>query len=95
MKQLEAIKSLDDKAQFSIREGVVTWVTEPISDELIAEEMARLKVIYDNAAYARARKIEYDQLCQFELMFNDKRDGTSTWMDAVNKIKSDIPKTGA
>jgi len=43
--------------------------------------------------YADKRKAEYDQMGnQFEMMFDDKRDGTTTWVDKINEIKSRYPK---
>ena len=47
---------------------------------------------YNSQAYARNRKAEYDQLNQFEMMFDDDRDGTSTWVDKINEIKGRHPK---
>jgi len=47
---------------------------------------------YDSQAYARNRKAEYDQLNQFEMQFDDKRDGTTTWVDKINEIKEKYPK---
>ena len=42
--------------------------------------------------YARLRKAEYDQLNQFEMMFDDQANGTTTWVDAINAIKARHPK---
>ena len=42
--------------------------------------------------YADKRKTEYDQLNQFEMQFDDQRDGTATWVDAINTIKDKHPK---
>mgnify|MGYP001591793963 CR=1 FL=1 len=42
--------------------------------------------------YADKRKAEYDQLNQFEMQFNDDRDGTTTWVDKINEIKGRHPK---
>ena len=49
---------------------------------------------YDNSikTYAQKRKAEYNQLNQYEMMFDDKRDGTTTWVDAINDIKDRFPK---
>ena len=47
---------------------------------------------YDSQAYARNRKAEYDQLNQFEMQFDDDRDGTTTWVDKINEIKGRHPK---
>ena len=54
--------------------------------------VAALQTEYDSQAYARTRKAEYDQLNQFEMQFDDDRDGTSTWVDKINEIKGRHPK---
>ena len=46
----------------------------------------------DTLTYAEKRKIEYDQLNQFEMQFDDKRDDTTTWVDKINEIKGRHPK---
>ena len=52
-----------------------------------------LKAEHDaTLTYADKRKAEYDQLNQFEMMFDDNRDGTTTWVDAINEIKARYPK---
>ena len=38
------------------------------------------------------RQEEYAKLNQFEMQFDDQRDSTTTWVDAVNAIKSQFPK---
>jgi len=63
-----------------------------LDESLISTEMARLQAEYDSQAYARNRKAEYDQLNQFEMMFDDDRDGTTTWVDTINEIKGRHPK---
>jgi hypothetical protein len=47
---------------------------------------------YDSLAYARSRKQEYDKLNQWEMQFDDNRDGTTTWVDSINEIKERFPK---
>jgi hypothetical protein len=88
----KAIKSLDSTSEFSIRDDVITWHTTPMSDSDIATEVTRLQTEYDSLAYARSRKQEYDKLNQWEMQFDDNRDGTTTWVDSINKIKSQFPK---
>jgi len=58
----------------------------------IQAEADRLQDIYDSQAYARSRKQEYDKLNQFEMQFDDNRDGTSTWVDSILAIKDKFPK---
>ncbi len=47
---------------------------------------------YDNAPYSEKRRREYSKLNQFEMMFDDQRDGTTTWVDKINEIKQRYPK---
>ena len=63
-----------------------------LDEALITAEVTRLQTEYDSLAYARSRKQEYDKLPQFEMQFDDQRDGTSTWVDSINEIKSQFPK---
>jgi len=42
--------------------------------------------------YSDKREREYAQLNQFEMQFDDQRDGTTTWVDTINAIKSKHPK---
>ncbi len=56
------------------------------------EEITRLQTEYDSLAYARSRKQEYDKLNQWEMQFDDQRDGTTTWVDSINEIKNKFPK---
>ena len=43
--------------------------------------------------YQELRKVEYDKLNQFELQYNDLKNGTNTWHEAIEVIKQNIPKT--
>ena len=63
-----------------------------LDEALITAEVTRLQTEYDSLAYARSRKQEYDKLNQWEMQFDDNRDGTSTWVDSINEIKSQFPK---
>ena len=56
-------------------------------------ETKQLRDEYDSKEYARNRKKEYDQLNQFEMQFDDDRDGTTTWIDTINEIKGRYPKS--
>ena len=42
--------------------------------------------------WEESRRAEYDQLNQFEMQFDDQRDGTTTWVDSINEIKARFPK---
>ena len=91
----EALQSLRPKAEWVLRGDEIEWhdkiQTQP-TDAEIQEESTRLKAEYDSQEYARKRKAEYDQLNQYEMQFDDKRDGTTTWVDKINEIKGKYPK---
>ena len=63
-----------------------------LDQSLVDAELTRLQTEYDSLAYARSRKQEYDKLPQFEMQFDDQRDGTTTWVDSINEIKERFPK---
>jgi len=91
----DALVSLKPKAEWVLHGDVLTWMddvqTEPTQSEIDAE-IIRLQAEYDSQEYARNRKAEYDQLNQFEMQFDDDRDGTTTWVDTINEIKGRHPK---
>ena len=92
---IEALQSLKPKAEWVLRGDELEWhdavQTEPTQSEIDAE-VTRLQAEYDSQEYARNRKQEYDKLNQFEMQFDDQLNGTTTWVDAINAIKQNIPK---
>ena len=90
-----ALQTLRPNAQWVLKGNELEWLdteqTQPTDSEIQAE-ITRLQAEYDSQAYARNRKAEYDQLNQFEMMFDDDRDGTTTWVDKINEIKEKYPK---
>ena len=91
----DALHSLKPNADWVLRGDELEWLDavqiEPTQSEIDAE-VIRLQAEYDSQEYARNRKAEYDQLNQFEMMFDDDRDGTTTWVDKINEIKGRHPK---
>ena len=79
-------------------EGKGVYIKEWLSDQPqpseaeIEQAHAEWQAEYDSQAYARNRKAEYDQLNQFEMIFDDDRDSTTTWVDKINEIKGRHPK---
>ena len=90
----QALQSLTPNAEWTLRGDEIEWldtITQP-TDAEIATEITRLQAEYDSLAYARSRKQEYDKLNQWEMQFDDNRDGTSTWVDSILAIKDKFPK---
>jgi hypothetical protein len=42
--------------------------------------------------YADRRKAKYDALNQFEMQYDDSKNSTTTWVDAIDEIKAEFPK---
>jgi hypothetical protein len=94
VQKIDALKSLHPNVEIYGYDDNPIWnsnIPQP-SDTEIQAEVIRLQAVYDSQEYARLRKAEYDKLNQFEMQFDDNRDGTTTWVDAVNDIKARYPK---
>jgi hypothetical protein len=59
---------------------------------VIDTEVTRLQVVHDGLAYARTRKAKYDLLNQDEMRYDDTKNSTTTWIDAIDAIKVAHPK---
>jgi hypothetical protein len=66
---------------------VLTWIKRSITDN---ERSANAESVA--SAYKYLREQEYDKLNQWEMQFDDQRDGTTTWVDSINEIKVRFPK---
>ena len=81
----------DGKIELANIDGQENTGTIP-SEEAITDEMTRLQADYDSKDYSRKRRAEYNKLNQYEMQFDDQRDSTTTWVDAINAIKAAHPK---
>ena len=90
-----ALQSLKPAAQWVLRGDALEWLdevqTEPTALQ-ISNEVTRLQAVYDGQAYARARKAKYDLLNQDEMRYDDVKNTTTTWVDAIDTIKAAHPK---
>ena len=96
-RMIDAIVAIDPDASVVIRNKTeVEWLdSNPnnISEDAIQDKWDELIVGYNTLAYARNRKAEYPDLGeQFDMQYHDQIDGTTTWKDAIAKVKSDNPK---
>tara|TARA_R110002051_G_C8679767_1_gene491619 strand:+ start:1014 stop:1349 length:336 start_codon:yes stop_codon:yes gene_type:complete len=67
-------------------------VTPPTVSE-IDTEIVRLKKEYTDNEYARNRASAFPSIGdQLDMQYHDQLDGTTTWKDAIAKVKSDNPK---
>ena len=95
---MAAIQSLTPNANCAVIDNVIVWnddvQTQP-TDAEIATEITRLQAVYDGQAYARTRKAKYDLLNQDEMRYDDVKNSTTTWVDAIDAIKAAHPKPEA
>ena len=93
--KVAALQSLKPEAQWVLRGDDLEWLdevqTEPTALQ-ISNEVTRLQAVYDGQAYARARKAKYDLLNQDEMRYDDVKNTTTTWVDAIDTIKAAHPK---
>ena len=92
----KAILSLKPNSKWSALDQELTWLdssqTEPTATE-IANEITRLEGVATSEEYKRKRAVEYPSLQeQLDMQYWDKKNGTTTWVDAIAKVKSDNPK---
>jgi hypothetical protein len=102
VKYTEAIKKLLPTAKFGLSGNdensiqITSWEDETLTKPThtaIKVKMAELKTVYDNNAYQRNRAKEYPSIQeQLDMQYKDLLNGTTTWKDAVAKVKSDNPK---
>lgn len=92
----QAILSLRPNAEFLVRGETVEWhdtkQTKPTDSEIDAE-ITRLQAEYDANQYQRDRVYPSIQ-DQLDMQYWDKVKGTTTWQDAIAKVKADTPKPG-
>jgi hypothetical protein len=92
----KAIKKINPLAEFRYTEddiNTIEWLngTTPISKADIEAKMVEVQADYDAKQYQRDRV--YPSIGeQLDMQYWDKVNGTTTWEDAVAKVKSDNPK---
>ena len=95
---VKAILKINPKAQVSVNAedyDQITWYNEttPISKEDIIAKQVELQFEYDALDYARKREKEYPSIQdQLDMQYWDKENDTTTWADAIAKVKTENPK---
>tara|TARA_Y100001951_G_scaffold45564_1_gene35953 strand:- start:140 stop:445 length:306 start_codon:yes stop_codon:yes gene_type:complete len=94
----DAVKALAPNAEFQVIDNsTLNWLiangdTKP-TDSQITTKLDELKTAYNNKKYQRDRADAYPSIQdQLDMQYWDKKNGTTTWVDAVAKVKSDNPK---
>ena len=83
----------DQKEQVTIGEGPPQNISYfyKLVDGKVATTEAGNKWLAQN--YARNRQVEYPSIGdQLDMQYHDQLNGTTTWKDAIAKVKADNPK---
>jgi len=73
----------------------IIWRVKPdgITEEKINNEISRIEIEWIATQYQRDRAEQYSTWQeQMDMQYHDQLDGTTTWKDAIAKVKSDNPK---
>ena len=96
IKKIDAYRSLKPDVDTYGYENNPTWpegAGTPPTDSEINAEVTRLQAAYDAKKYQRDRKAAQPDIAdQLDMQYWDKKNGTTTWVDAIAKVKSDNPK---
>jgi hypothetical protein len=81
----------------SINAEVEAWDKDgnvvALDEDLITAEITRLQTEYDSNLFQRQRATDYPSLQdQADMQYWDSVNGTTTWLDAINEIKTRYPK---
>ena len=92
----DALVSLRPNAQWALRGDELEWLdteqTQPTDAEINAE-VIRLQAEYDAKQYARDRSTAYPSIQdQLDMQYWDSVNGTTTWKDAIEAVKTENPK---
>ena len=95
---IEAILKINPNAVLNVKGNDINtceieWLegTTPISKADIEAKMVEVQADYDAKQYQRDRVYPSIQE-QLDMQYWDSVNGTTTWKDAVAKVKSDNPK---
>ena len=95
---IEAIKKINPNAEFVIGQNdinQITWLngTTPIPKADIEAKMVEVQAEYDANQYQRDRATAYPSIQeQLDMQYWDSVNGTNTWQDKINEIKTKYPK---
>jgi len=98
-KVIQAILKIKPTAQVSISGddiNTIVWEngTTPIPKANIEAKIVELQADYDALNYSRNRAKAYPSIKdQMDMQYKDLLNDTTTWKDAVAKVKSDNPKS--
>ena len=92
----DAIYALGIDGGWKIKENKIVkwWADKPQpTEEAIQAKLVELQADYDSKQYQRDRATSYPSIQeQLDMQYWDAVNGTTTWKDAIAKVKTDNPK---
>ncbi len=94
-----SIQKINPNASFGIQNGVIEGIiwsdgTTPISKADIEAKYSEVEAEWNAKKYQKVRAVSYDSIQeQLDQLYWDKKNGTNKWVEAIDKVKSDNPKT--
>jgi hypothetical protein len=97
---IQVLLSFNSQSSFTLDESQtydgITWLSKDIqlpSKEEVENRWAELNSEYEFKQYQRDRAPEYPSLQeQLDMQYWDAINGTTTWQDAINAVKTKYPK---
>jgi hypothetical protein len=71
---------------------IAHWGETKLGERPTSKQLADVSVIANTPTYQQLRAAEYAKMNQFEMQYNDAKNGTTTWIDWQVAIKLAIPK---
>ena len=95
MEIVEAIRRIDSTVSATVKNDeydTIEWLKgDPIPKDQIDAEIVKLKAEYDAKQYQRDRQYPSIQ-DQLDMQYWDRKNGTKTWEESIDKVKTDNPK---
>tara|TARA_S200000501_G_C20805120_1_gene735783 strand:- start:495 stop:788 length:294 start_codon:yes stop_codon:yes gene_type:complete len=92
---VEAIRRIDPLVSATVKNNeydTIEWLKGgPIPKDQIDAEIVKLKAEYDAKQYQRDRQYPSIQ-DQLDMQYWDRKNGTKTWEESIDKVKADNPK---
>ena len=83
----------NEKLEEQLEWGDANSDAKPTWDSIKDDYTAKAEAVNKNVNALSARKSSYPSIQeQLDMMYHDQVDGTTTWKDAIAKVKADNPK---
>ena len=64
-----------------------------LDKDLVSKKLAELQLEWDSIKYQRDRATSYPSIQeQLDMLYWDRKNGTKTWEESIDKVKADNPK---